>query len=76
MYFKCISRYSVNRVLKDCLRKRGYDTPRFNTHSFRVGRASDLAIKGASERLIKETGRWNSNAFIDYLRFDLFQLPH
>ena len=72
----CISRYSVNKVLKDCLRERGYDTLRFNTHSFRVGRASDLAIKGASERLIKETGRWNSNAFLDYLRFDLFQLPH
>ena len=44
----CISSYTVNKVLQDYLKERGYDTTRFNTHSIRAGWASDLAIKRGS----------------------------
>ena len=67
-----VSRYSVSFVLQVYRKERCYDSTRFNTHSFRVGRASDLALKGASVQPIKEKGHWSRNTFINYLRFDLF----
>ena len=69
-----LSRYLVQKTLKKSLTRIGCDATRFNTHSFRVGRASDLATQGVSEQIIRETGRWNSNAFMKYLRFELFHL--
>ena len=47
----------------------------FNTHSLRVGRATDLAIEGVPDHIIRETGRWSSNAYLDYIRFPIFSLP-
>ena len=70
-----MTRYQVHKTLRKCLIKSGFDPTKFNTHSFRVGRASDLASQGVSEQIIRETGRWHSNAFLKYLRFELFHLP-
>ena len=72
---KPITRYRVLKTLIKCLNRCGLDSSRYNTHSFRVGRASDFAANGDSEQIIRETGRWNSSAFLKYLRFDMFQLP-
>ena len=70
-----ISRYALLKVLKACINLAGLNEASFNTHSFRVGRASDLASNGDSGLMIRETGRWTSNAFMKYLRFEFFQLP-
>jgi len=43
-------------------------TSRFNTHSFRIGRATDMLLEGYSESQIRAAGRWRSNAFVKYLR--------
>ena len=62
-------------VLKRCVTQIGLNAEKYNTHSLRVGRATDLAAAGASEALIRETGRWNSNAYLKYIRFKTFELP-
>lgn len=40
----------------------------FRPHSFRIGRATDLAKQGVSESEIKALGRWESRAFQNYIR--------
>ena len=44
------------------------DTTRYNTHSFRIGRTTNMMLEGYSEAQIKVAGRWISNAFIRYSR--------
>ena len=69
------SRATYAKILKKGLAAIGLPPDDYNTHSLRVGRASDLALSGASDATIRATGRWQSNAFLDYLRFPLFELP-
>ena len=70
-----ISRYFFVKHLKSCLEFLNLDTKLYNSHSFRIGRASDLAVQGTPESVIRQTGRWNSDAFLKYVRFELFRLP-
>ena len=69
------TRAFVAKHLKDLVTRLGMDPKLYNTHSLRVGRASDLALAGASPSVIKDTGRWNSDAYLNYVRFNLFHLP-
>ena len=70
-----LRREVLAKILKCCANVGGLDGKQCNTHSFRAGRATDLAVAGTPEAIIKETGRWASNAFTDYIRFPLFRLP-
>ena len=72
---KPISRDLVASSLKKCVSKCGLDPELFNTHSFRAGRTTDLVDWGTSDAVIRESGRWGSNAFLNYVRFDVFHLP-
>ena len=40
----------------------------YDTHSFRIGRATDLFKSGIDVETIKQIGRWKSNAVYKYLR--------
>ena len=40
----------------------------FTSHSFRVGAASTAASLGVPDYLIKALGRWNSNAYLLYVK--------
>lgn len=53
----------------------GLDPSRYNTHSIRIGRTTDLAKAGVPEAIIKQTGRWDSDAYKRYIRFPAFTLP-
>ena len=55
-------------VLKKMLKRLGLDAQRYDTHSFRVGRATDLLKFGESVESIKKMGRWKSDVVFDYLR--------
>ena len=54
--------------LKLCMSFLSLDQSRYNTHSFRIGRATDMLDDGYTEAQIKAAGRWQSRAFIKYLR--------
>ena len=66
-----ITRVKLAAALKSC----GIPPAAYNTHSLRVGRATDLALQGASDATIRATGRWKSNAFLKYIRYPIFELP-
>ena len=58
----------VRTALRAVLKKLGLNHKLYNTHSFRIGRASDLMRNGMSIEHIKKVGRWRSNAVFKYIR--------
>ena len=46
----------------------GCDVDRYQSHSFRIGGASYFAELGYTDSQIRLLGRWDSNAFIRYIR--------
>ena len=65
-----ITRPQLVKVLKSQLTHLNYDATLYNTHSFRIGRASDMATEGYSENQIAMVGRWNSDAYKRYIKPD------
>lgn len=63
------------KVLKQCVKYLGLCPENYNTHSLRIGRATDLALLGIPDHIIKATGRWKSQAYLKYIRFEDFHLP-
>ena len=55
-------------LLKKLLRNLDLDPDLYDTHSFRIGRATDLLKLGYSVESIQKMGRWSSDAVFDYLR--------
>ena len=72
---KPINRKGYCKMIKECVASLGLNPSFYNTHSLRIGRATDLAIKGVSADTIKETGRWASSAYLKYIRFENFNIP-
>ena len=64
-----ISPQQVRKVLRQTLKAVGLDNTLYDTHSFRIGRATDLSKKGVTLEKIKRIGRWKSNAVYRYLRY-------
>ena len=56
------------RAGKSLLEKANFNPAHFNTHSFRIGKASDMAKAGASKTQIALAGRWRSNAYLKYIK--------
>ena len=65
---KGISRDRVALTLKKCLELADIASKKFNTHSFRIGRITDLALSGTSYSRIQTIGRFKSNAFQQYIK--------
>jgi site-specific recombinase XerD len=63
-----LTRDYVAKKLRSALSMALLDSSEFNTHSFRIGRATDMAAAGASDRQIMIAGRWKSLAFKKYIR--------
>lgn len=63
-----ISREFFINLLQQALVFCGFDTNYFKSHSFRIGAASWAAANGMTDAQIRLFGRWNSNAFIKYIR--------
>ena len=69
-----LTRDKLAYYLKTCLQLGGLSQDTYTTHSLRIGRATRLVMEGASESVIKSTGRWKSNAFQKYIRPSHFTL--
>ena len=61
--------------LKKWIKELGLSPNSYNTHSLRIGRATDMAAAGVPDQVIKATGRWKTDAFVRYIRFDNFTVP-
>ena len=54
---KPFTRTQLSCTLKACLEIERMPSDRYNTHSFRIGRLTQLAKDNATEATIKSTGR-------------------
>lgn len=63
---KPLTRYQFNAVLQRAITTLPI-LGHFVTHSFRIGRATDLALQGTTESDIQKFGRWKSTAFLKYI---------
>jgi hypothetical protein len=63
----------VNKSLRDVLSFLGFDSSEFSSHSFRIGKATDMAKRGFTDIQICMAGRWSSAAFKKYIKPQLLQ---
>ena len=66
---KPLSRQNFTEQLALCLKYSGLSRSLYKSHSFRVGAATFAASKGFGDAQIRALRRWNSDAFIKYIRF-------
>lgn len=64
---KPLTRYQFCSVLSKAGQRAGL-SPLIKSHSFRIGRATDLAIAGVDCNTIKIMGRWSSTSYAGYIR--------
>ena len=63
-----VSRNYFCKNLTSALRFCGLQTSLYKSHSFRIGGATFYAQLGMTDNQIRIMGRWNSNAFVKYIR--------
>lgn len=65
---KPLTRAQFSAVLAKCISSSPYKGANLLSHSFRIGRASELASKGVPDEAIMKLGRWRSAAYSTYIR--------
>jgi len=65
--FKPLSRAAVTKTLRALLHQAGVNDLQYASHSFRIGAATTAAAAGLPAWLIKQLGRWSSNAYLTYI---------
>jgi hypothetical protein len=63
-----VNRQWFMKQVSTLLSNAGYDSSSYSSHSFRKGGAVSLQQKGISDSIIRQMGRWKSDAFHLYLR--------
>ena len=63
-----VSASVFRNMLRETIASFDLDPSIYDTHSFRIGRATDLFKSGVSVDDIKQLGRWKSNAVYKYLK--------
>ena len=69
-----LSRSYVKDQLHSSLQLIGISQQSYNTHSFRIGKATDMHRDGESDTKIQLAGRWKSTAFKKYIKPILVKL--
>ena len=62
------TRLEFVRQLKRQLALLNHNETHYNTHSFRIGKATDMHTNGASNSQIETFGRWRSDAYKKYIK--------
>ena len=70
-----ITRLQFSLILKSTATMCSLQAARYNTHSFRIGRATQMATDGQSDQTIRSAGRWRSTAYQRYIRPTEVLLP-
>lgn len=63
-----LTRAQFSAVLAKCISASPFRGQHILSHSFRIGRASELASNGVSDEAIMKLGRWRSSSFRTYIR--------
>ena len=63
-----LSRSRLTTILRQLLSQAGFCSSHYASHSFRIGAATTAAAVWLTPSLIKTLGRWNSNAYMAYIR--------
>ena len=71
---KPITRQQFLGALHSSVRFRSLDPSLYNTHSFRIGRSTDMMFQGYSDAQIRAVGRWKSDAYKRYIRPDIISV--
>lgn len=62
---------SFTRSWEKLFWKKTHPISAYKLHSFRIGGATCLVLKGVSHAKIKLLGQWKSSAFLKYIRIDM-----
>ena len=65
---KPLTRARFVDALRDALKRTGLDEQKYCSHTFRIGAATTAASKGMEDCIIKTLGRWESVAYLQYIR--------
>ena len=63
-----LTKVELVRQVRKALSLRGFDVLNYSDHSFWIGAAMTAAARGISEATIKMLGRWESSAYLAYIR--------
>ena len=61
-------------AVRGALQEAGIDQSKYCGHSFRIGAATTAASRGMEDSIIKTLGRWESQAYLQYVRIPREQL--
>lgn len=67
-----VTKYQFTAVLTKAISAPNIDSTAYNSHSFRIGASTDLALKGYSSDNIQTSGRWRSKCYKSYIRLPKF----
>ena len=65
---RSLTREGFTSTVRSALSALGYDSSEYAGHSFRIGAATTAAEQGVEDSTIKMLGRWESSAFLLYVR--------
>ena len=65
---RVLTRPRFAAAVRSALKKAGVDQSKYCTHSFRIGAATTAAARGIEDSVIKTLGRWESLAYLQYIR--------
>ena len=69
-----LTRQRLVQALREALQIAGIDQSKYCGHSFRIGSATTAAERGIEDSIIKTLGRWNSIAYLQYIKIPREQL--
>ena len=69
-----LTRQRMVDYVQEALHTAKVEASSYNGHSFRIGAATTAAAKGLKDSLIKTLGRWESTAYLRYVRIPREQL--
>ena len=69
-----LTRQRLVNIIRQTLSKGGLDASKYRGYSFRIGAATTAAGRGMEDSVIKTLGRWESLAYLEYIKIPREQL--